>query len=142
MSVTNNGKQKRNKKQKKTYKTSDNSNYPVYPAYAGRHSAASIQKECGQRAEKSRSDRGTGKSSHCNTDTCSYTHTYPNADSYGNTNTCTGKGICFLTRRTIWEPGAVRMAGLRSKLKNSARNRSHSLIGRQIRKRQLPVRQK
>ena len=96
MSVTNNGKQKRNKR-KKTYKTSDNCNYPVYPAYAGRHSAASTQKECGQRAEKSRSDRGTGKSSHCNTDTCSYAHTYPNTDSYGNANTGSGTGLCFLT---------------------------------------------
>ena len=52
------------------------------------------------------------------------------------------KGHMFLTRRTIWEPGAVRMAGLRSKLRNSVRSRLHSLIGRQIRKRQLPVRQK
>ena len=52
MSVTNNGKQKRNKKKKRLIKLTDNCNYPVYPAYAGRHSAASTQKECGQRAEK------------------------------------------------------------------------------------------
>ena len=142
MSVTNNGKQERNKKKKRLIKLTDNCNYPVYPAYAGRHSVASTQKECGQRAEKSRSDRGIGKSSHCNTDTCSYTHTYPNADSYGNTNTCTGKGICFLTRRIIWEPGAVRTAGLRSKLRNSVRSRLPLLIHRQIRKRQSPARQK
>ena len=56
MSVTNNGKQKRNKKKKRLIKLLIIVNYPVYPAYAGRHSAASTQKECGQRAEKSRSD--------------------------------------------------------------------------------------
>ena len=97
MSITNNGKQKRNKKKKRLIKLL----IIVIILFILLMLAdtlllqhrKNVDRE--QRTEKSRSNRGTGKSSHCNTDTCSYTHTYPNADSYGNTNTCTGKGICF-----------------------------------------------
>ncbi len=66
MSITNNGKQKRNKKKKRLIKLLIIVIILFIPAYAGRYSAAPTQKERGQRTEKSRSDRGTGKSSHCN----------------------------------------------------------------------------
>ena len=97
MSVTNNGeKQKRNKKKKKkTYKTSDNCNYPVYPCLCWQALCCFNTERMWTESREKQSDRGTGKSSHCNTDTCSYAHTLPNTDSYGKPNTGSGTGLCF-----------------------------------------------
>ena len=95
MSVTNNGKQKRNKKKKRLIKLLIIVIILFILLMLADTLLLQHRKNVDREQRKDRSNRGTGKSSHCNTDTCSYTHTYPNADSYGNTNTCTGKGICF-----------------------------------------------
>ena len=71
---------------------------------------------------------------HCNTDTCSYAPHLPQHRFLRQRQHRFWNGLMFLTRRIIWEPGAVRTAGLRSKLRNSVRSRLPLLIHRQIRK--------
>ena len=81
MSVTNNGKQKRNKKKKRLIKLL----IIVIILFILLMLADTLLLQ-----HRKNVDREQRKA-----DTCSYAHTYPNTDSYGNANTGSGTGLCF-----------------------------------------------